>query len=206
MTRVKICGITRIADALAACAAGADAIGVVFAASRRRVDTALARQIAETVTPFVPLVGVFMDQPIDEIEQLAREVPLDMVQLHGDEPVDVCRRLTRRWIKRVSVDSDGSAESLVRRASVYAGASAILLDPGAGDGRAFDWSLASAIPRSRLVVAGGLTPDNVAAVVRALRPAGVDVSSGVELAPGVKDESRMRAFIQNVRVADADVA
>jgi len=204
MTRIKICGITTREDARAACDAGADAIGLVFADSPRRVTIEQARQIAATVAPFVSIVGVFMDQPIATIREVLAAVPLDWVQLHGDEPSVIRRDLGRRVIKRFNVLPGDTPPRLRERMAGWP-ADAYLLDPGTGSGRTFDWSVARGLDVP-LIVSGGLHAGNVAQAVRALRPAGVDVSSGVECSPGRKDRDKMRGFVRAVRQADADVA
>ncbi|MEP7115885.1 MAG: phosphoribosylanthranilate isomerase, partial [Ilumatobacteraceae bacterium] len=204
---VKICGITSVEDAQAAAAAGADAIGfVLWPRSVRAIDLATARAIADALPPFVHRVGVFVDPTRDDVERAIAEVGLDVVQLHGDEPPEFCRALPRRVVKAVRVGNGFRAEDALR----YEGAaSGILLDtradeqdalPG-GTGRAFDWTLARAVRAGarNVVLAGGLTPDNVARAVAAVAPDAVDVSSGVESAPGRKDPERMRAFVRAVR-------
>ncbi|MFN0134549.1 MAG: phosphoribosylanthranilate isomerase [Phycisphaerae bacterium] len=245
-TRVKICGVTTAADAAMIARLGADAVGVVLAESKRRVDVARAREIAGALPPLVSLVGVFMDQALEVVRETASAVPLDFVQLHGAEPAGDVAAMGRRVIKRLNVRADTTREDLLRLASEYRDAAAILLDPGAGDGKTFDWSILldrsrataesepraqasgvtlegqdaferSTLPRSRalgvrmgapdfkrrLIVSGGLTPTNVGDVVRLLRPMAVDVSSGVERSPRVKDEAKVRDFLQAVRDADA---
>jgi phosphoribosylanthranilate isomerase len=205
MTRVKICGITKVDDALAAVAAGADALGFVFAESSRRVSPQAAREIRAALPTFVTTVGVFMNAPRDVLERAVLEAGVDIVQLHGDESPEYCARLSRRVMKRFAVMKDDTPECVAGRMAEY-DVSAYVLDPGAGGGKTFDWRLAAMVRRP-LVVAGGLRPENVGGAVRLLRPYAVDVSSGVESAPGRKDAARMRAFVQAVREADAsDVA
>jgi phosphoribosylanthranilate isomerase len=201
--QVKICGITSVADGLAAARAGADAVGLVFwPGSPRRVDRGLARQIARALPPFVLRVGVFVDASPEELRETADEVGLDLLQLHGAEPPEAFSGLTRRALKAVRVGAGFDPEEALR----YAGrADGVLLDtkvaerPG-GTGKAFDWS---AVRRVRdgvpfLVLAGGLTPWNVRAAVEAVRPDVVDVSTGVESAPGRKDPEKIRAFVTAV--------
>jgi phosphoribosylanthranilate isomerase len=199
MTRVKICGITNVEDALAAARLGADAVGFVFAKSRRRVSPETARSIAESLPPFVTKVGVFMDERIEPVEQIAGYVRLDAVQLHGIESPEYCDRIAgmKKVIKRIEVRPNDTTEFLEARMKPYR-VSAFLLDPGKGDGRAFDWRVAMGI-RLPLVVAGGLTPENVRDVVRLLSPLGVDVSSGVERETGKKDYEKMKKFILEAR-------
>lgn len=201
MTRVKICGIRTEAAAVAAVRAGADAVGFVFyPPSPRFVPPSRAAALARLLPPFVVRVGVFVNAPVEVVEAVAREVGLDAVQLHGDEPPEVCARLRTRVIKAVRVDG---ADAVVR-ARDYS-ICALLLDahlPGryGGTGRRFDWSLARALDRP-VILSGGLTPDNVAEAIRQARPYGVDVSTGVET-DGEKDPEKIAAFVRAVREAD----
>lgn len=200
MTRVKICGITNLADARAAVDAGADAIGLVFADSPRRIDAEMARSIVAELSPATVFVGVFRDALLDVVNRVADQVGLDCVQLHGTESPEFCTMVNRCVIKRFRIDCDNLASEIPRYRTF-----ASLLDPGAGDGRTFDWNQAAELPY-RIIVAGGLKPANVAEPIRLLRPFGVDVASGVEGSPGQKDHQKMTAFIQAVRRADADRA
>lgn len=196
MTRVKICGITNLADAQAAVEAGADALGLVFAPSPRRIDADLARSIVAALSPRAVFVGVFRDAPIEEVHRMADQVGFDGVQLHGEESPEYCVKVNRCAIKRFEID-----ESLRERLPSYR-VFASLLDPGAGSGQAFPWEHAMGLPH-RIIVSGGLTPQNVAEPIRLLRPFGVDVASGVEALPGRKDHVKVREFIRAVREADA---
>jgi phosphoribosylanthranilate isomerase len=199
MTRVKICGITNFDDALTAAELGADMLGFVFAESRRRISPETAKRIVETIPPFITTVGVFMNQPVSEVDDVAGLVRLHAVQLHGAESPKACDWLSkkRNVIKRIPVRSGDTAESLEALMAAFR-ACTFLLDPGAGNGRTFDWRQAKGIGRP-VIVAGGLTPQNVREVVRLLRPAAVDVSSGVEKEPGIKDPEKMKAFILEAR-------
>jgi indole-3-glycerol phosphate synthase/phosphoribosylanthranilate isomerase len=202
---VKICGITNAEDARMAAAAGADAVGFVFwPKSPRAVDAATARAIAAALPPFVLRVGVFVDASPEEMRKVADEVGLDIVQLHGQEPPEDVARAPRRAVKAIRVGPGFRPEEALR----YDGtAAALLVDtradgagPG-GTGQTFDWSLVRPV-RERtpfLVLAGGLTPDNVGEAIAAVRPDAVDVSSGVESAPGRKDPAKVRAFVDAVR-------
>jgi len=201
MTRVKICGITSFEDAECAVEAGADALGFVFAASPRQISPGQARDIVRRLPPFVRTVGVFVDAPFDEVQAVATRAGVDVVQLHGQEEPGYCGRFSRTVLKRLAVSEDDTAEVLAARAASY-NVSAVLLDPGAGSGRTFRWELARGI-RQLVILAGGLTPENVAAAVCAVRPYGVDVASGVEESPGCKSPARVRAFIEEVRREDA---
>jgi phosphoribosylanthranilate isomerase len=197
--RVKICGITRPEDALLAEAAGADAIGLIFAPhSKRCVTLAQAQTIIAPLGPFIQRVGVFVNQPLSDVGGVAETLRLSAIQLHGDEPPAYARELRQHYpvIKAVSFSPTLTAESLRDFP-----ADAILLDgvkPGSGE--AFAWEAASALGRlPKLILAGGLTPDNVALAIRTLRPYAVDVASGVEREPGIKDPERLRLFIQTAK-------
>lgn len=210
--RVKICGITRPQDALAAAAAGADAIGLMFwPASPRAVGVEQARAIAAALPPFVSVVGVFVDPGEDMVRDTLARVPLDLLQFHGAETPSFCRAFGRRYLKAVAAGQDGD---LLESLSPFDDAAGLLIDapplggmPG-GTGRTFDWSLLPArLPRP-LVLSGGLHAGNVGDAIRRLRPWAVDVSSGVEAqdatgAPikGIKDAARIAAFIEEVRHA-----
>jgi phosphoribosylanthranilate isomerase len=205
-TRIKICGITRTEDALAACASGADALGLVFhAPSPRNIDPEHAREIVAAIPPFVCAVGLFVDCEASLVERVAARVPLDVLQFHGDETSEFCARLGRPYLKAVRMRAGVDLLEYARR---YASARGLLLDAyvsgtHGGTGTRFDWRL---VPRSLplpIVLSGGLDAENVGAAVRALRPWAVDVSSGVEAAKGIKDPQRIRDFIAGVRRADA---
>ncbi|MDT3423887.1 phosphoribosylanthranilate isomerase [Pseudomonas protegens] len=200
--RSKICGITRIEDALAAVAAGADAIGLVFyAKSPRAVNVQQARAIIAALPPFVTSVGLFVNASRCELGEILDAVPLDLLQFHGDESAADCEGYHRPYIKalRVKAGDDIAAACLA-----YPRASGILLDtyvegvPG-GTGEAFDWSLVPQGLNKPIILAGGLTPDNVAAAIARVRPYAVDVSGGVEQGKGIKDPAKIQAFMQAVR-------
>ena len=202
--RVKVCGLTSVEDARAAAEAGADAVGLVFwPGSPRAVSLPVARAIAAALPPFVARVGVFVDAAADEMGRLADEVGLDVLQLHGQEPLEVLARLPRRVLKAVHVESEAQLERALAWAERGAG---LLVDaagvarPG-GTGRACDWDWARRL-RERapfVALAGGLTPENVGEAVVRVAPHALDVSSGVESAPGRKDPARMRAFVAAAR-------
>lgn len=199
--RVKICGVTRPEDAALADAAGADAIGMIFAArSKRRLEPVQAAEIAAAVGPFTARVGVFVDAPLERVREIAAALRLDAVQLHGNEQPAYAAAL-RPAVQVIKAWS--FAPGLRRAVMARYPADAVLLDglrPGSGE--AFDWEAARELRGfPRLVLAGGLTPETVAAGVRALAPYGVDVASGVESAPGIKDPERLRAFVAAVRGA-----
>ncbi|MEY1661816.1 phosphoribosylanthranilate isomerase [Isoalcanivorax beigongshangi] len=207
--RVKICGLTQVDDALAAARLGADAIGLVFyAPSPRAVTVAQARAIVAALPPMVTTVGLFVDAAATEVQQVLGQVPLDVLQFHGDESADYCARFGRPWWKalRVRPGLDLSAA-----AAHYAAAQALLLDayvPGVpgGTGERFDWSLIPPALPLPVILAGGLTPDNVRTAIDSAAPWGVDVSGGVEAIddqgrkrPGIKSAAAMAALIEHVR-------
>ncbi|WJN57973.1 phosphoribosylanthranilate isomerase [Pseudomonas sp. SO81] len=200
--RVKICGITRVEDALAAAAAGADAIGLVFyAKSPRAVSIEQARAIIAALPPFVTTVGLFVDIECDELQRILASVPLDLLQFHGDESPEQCESINRPYIKALRVKAGDDIAAQVNR---YPGAKGILLDtyvegvPG-GTGEAFDWSLVPEGLSKPVILAGGLHADNVAAAVARVRPYAVDVSGGVEASKGIKDAEKIAAFIRAAR-------
>src|SRR5438067_6493645 len=216
-TRVKICGITRVDDGLAATRAGADAIGVVlWRGTPRHVDADRAAEIVRALPPFVKVVGLFVDPTHDEVAAALARIPLDALQFHGAEPATFCRSFGRPYLKAIAVKLE---VDLLEYAARYDDAAGLLFDafaegdlPG-GTGIAFDWTRLSDVVRERLrrpiVLSGGLDPQNVERAIRAVRPWGVDVSSGVEERDaegrprrGLKDAARIAAFMQGVRNAD----
>lgn len=207
-TRVKICGLTRPVDAEFAARQGADALGVVFATSPRQLDILRAAEVLAAAPATVQRVGVFADHELEFIREAMESCRLDWIQLHGHEDAEFAAALSAKVIKAVRMASAADLE----RARDYP-ADVFLLDAPAADGRlggrgeAFDWSEAERLPwpRNRVIVAGGLNPENVGAAIERLRPGGVDVSSGIEAAPGVKDHALTAAFIVAVREADARI-
>lgn len=201
VVRSKICGITRIEDALAAVEAGADAIGLVFyAKSPRAVSIEQAAAILQALPPFVTTVGLFVDMPRDELQQLLQRLPLDLLQFHGDESPADCEGHGRPYIKALRVRP---GEDVSAAMAPYSGARGILLDtfvegvPG-GTGASFDWSLVPENACKPIILAGGLDAGNVAVAICHVRPYAVDVSGGVEASKGIKDAGKIRAFIQAV--------
>lgn len=201
VVRSKICGITRIEDALAAVEAGADAIGLVFyAKSPRAVSIEQAAAILQALPPFVTTVGLFVDMPRDELQQLLQRLPLDLLQFHGDESPADCEGHGRPYIKALRVRP---GEDVSAAMAPYSGARGILLDtfvegvPG-GTGASFDWSLVPENAGKPIILAGGLDAGNVVVAIRQVRPYAVDVSGGVEASKGIKDAGKIRAFIQAV--------
>jgi len=215
MTRVKICGIKEKAHALAVIEAGGDFIGLVFAPSQRQVTPTQAREIVSAIkshSQAISIVGVFVNMPAQEVNMIASSCDLDWVQLSGDEPWEYCRQITKPLIKAVRIRAGQQPEQIC--ASLATGAKMLssqrhlyLLDSQVegkygGTGMIFDWRLARQVAeRFPVIIAGGLTPDNVAEVIETVAPWGVDVSSGVE-AGGVKDIVKIRAFIEAVRRVD----
>lgn len=202
--RVKICGITRLQDLHAACAAGADALGFVFYdKSPRHVLIETAAALVRALPPFVQSVGLFVDAAPDFIERVLQTVPLDLLQFHGDETPADCARYGRPWIKAVRVNRD---TDLLKYAADFDAARGLLLDafvPGVpgGTGERFDWSLIPPDLPKPLILSGGLNPDNVAEAVRRVHPWAVDVSSGVEASKGIKDAHQIARFIANAKEA-----
>ena len=204
MTRVKICGITRVQDGIAAALAGADAIGLVFAAeSPRHVTPEQAHTIARALPPFVATVALFVNPSVAEVDAVLKTVRPDVLQFHGEEAPQFCRAFGVPWLKAFRVRP---GVDLLQSVVSYADARGWLLDawsPAAhgGTGARFDWDL---IPRDLprpVVLAGGLNPANVAEAVRRVRPWAVDVSSGVEAGKGIKDAALIAAFIKETRNA-----
>lgn len=197
--RVKICGIKDHHTALAAIELGADALGFVFAPSPRQVDTQLARDICTQLPPFVAKVGVFVDTPVYEVERIAMFCRLDVVQLHGNEPPQYAAELDIPVIKAVRVKD----VQVLRQAAGYP-ASALLLDTytsgvAGGTGKTFNWHLLQQVNVTcPVILAGGLTPDNVAQAVDTVKPYGVDVSTGVET-NGIKDIQKIELFIRRAK-------
>jgi phosphoribosylanthranilate isomerase len=219
-TRVKICGITRIDDGIAAARAGADAIGLVFwSGTPRNVAGDAARAIAAALPPYVSVVGLFVDPDPAHIRATLEQVPLDVLQFHGHETAEVCRSFGRPYVKAIAVDATAGTGGLLEYAARYPDAAGLLFDappadglPG-GTGRSFDWNmLAPDVRRSfpqAIVLSGGLHAGNVADAIAKVRPWAVDVSSGVEVVDsngkarkGIKDPRRIAEFLDEVRHAD----
>ncbi|MCB9563615.1 MAG: phosphoribosylanthranilate isomerase [Kofleriaceae bacterium] len=212
---VKICGVTSVADAAAVAAAGADYLGLNFWPRSKRVVTAAAAPAlaaaARAAAPTVGIVGVFVDAGVDDVVAIAAAVGLDVVQLHGDEPAAACAEIARRTGRPVWKAVPVAAAADVAPAALAAWpVAALLLDAATaargGSGLTIDWTLAATAARGAtpIVLAGGLRPDNVAAAVRAVRPWAVDVASGVERAPGIKDPDRVAAFVAAARGAGTE--
>lgn len=209
-TRIKICGVTRVEDALCAARAGADAIGLVFyAASPRLVTLDQAMMISSALPPFISTIALFVNAPRNEIDKTISHLRPSMLQFHGDETAPYCAQFGVPFLKAIRVGSGTTAADLLEYVETFHEASALLLDtlsPNVygGSGESFDWKVVPNAMRSRIVLSGGLKVDNVAEAIRMLRPWAVDVSSGVEIKTGVKDHARIEKFIEEVRNADAD--
>ena len=206
-TRVKFCGITRAEDARTAIALGVDAIGLVFVpASKRCVDLMQAREVMTAVSPLVSVIGLFMDAAAADVAAVLDALPLDALQFHGRESAEYCRQFKRPYVKALAM---GDGVDVAHAASRYAGARGVLLDAHrsgeqGGSGLSFDWSLIPPALADRIILAGGLTPENVAAAIAQVRPYAVDVSSGIESAPGIKCPRRMQLFMNEVDRASAE--
>ncbi len=195
--KVKICGITSLEDAFMATILGADALGFVFARSKRQVSSSEARKIISHLPAFVTAVGVFMDQPLEYVQRITCETGIDIIQLHGSETPEYCKQLDKPIIKRFAIQPDDTAEILASKMKTYTVA-AYLLDPGSGEGKVFDWGKAVSL-NFRLIIAGGLTPDNVRQAIQVVKPYGVDVSSGVERSLCRKDSEKVKRFIAEAK-------
>ncbi|WP_158753398.1 phosphoribosylanthranilate isomerase [Dyella sp. S184] len=202
MTRIKCCGMTRVDDALLAARLGADAIGLVFTArSPRRLDLQQAKLIRQALPPFVATVALFMDDDAALVHAVIDMVQPELLQFHGQESDAWCMQFGRRYLKAIAM---GEGEAALSRLHDYPHAAGLLLDghglgEAGGSGRAFDWSRMPEGLTQPLILAGGLNPGNVADAIRIARPWAVDVASGIEASPGIKDAAKMAAFIAAVR-------
>jgi phosphoribosylanthranilate isomerase len=206
-TRTKICGITRPEDGVFAAAQGADAIGLVFyPPSPRNVSAEQAREVMRVLPPFVTTVGLFVDAAESEVRAILNTVPLDLLQFHGNEEEAYCRSFGRPYYKAIRM---AEGVDLAEQVARYPSATALLLDsyqsgvPG-GTGHAFDWARIPAELDKPIILAGGLGPENVAEAIRLGRPYAVDVSSGVEAVKGIKDATKIIAFMRGVERADGE--
>lgn len=200
-TRVKICGIKRVEDAISAVNAGADAIGLVFyAQSPRAVTIAQAQAIVAAIPPFVSVVGLFVNAPKTQIESILSHVHLDILQYHGDETPSECIQINLPYYKAIRVKAD---TNLIQCAQDYYPAKALLLDTYSetafgGTGQTFDWSLIPAHLPKPIILAGGLSVDNVGQAIQQVQPYAVDVSGGVEQSKGIKDAKKIAVFMRAV--------
>lgn len=202
-TRVKICGITNVADALNAIEYGADAIGLVFyAPSPRFVTIEQAQEIIAAIPLFVSVVGLFVNAPAAEIEAVLSRVRIDVLQFHGDENAAECERIKLPYLKAIRVKND---TNLLQCEVEFSSAKALLLDTYSedafgGTGHVFNWELIPKNMSKPIILAGGLNPENVADAIKQVQPYAVDVSGGVEASKGVKDEEKIAAFMQAIKV------
>ena len=208
-TRIKFCGLTRAGDVRLASELGADAIGFVFADGPRKLRPEEARLMRNALAPLVDAVALFKDNGPEEIREVVKQVRPSLLQFHGDEEDAFCRGFGVPYLKAIPM-GQGVPPTAAALQSRYPGAAAFLFDghgPGGTGGRGvgFDWSTIPHGLNKPVMVAGGLTPDNVFDAVIATLPWGVDVSSGIESAPGIKDGDRMRRFVEEVRRADCTV-
>jgi phosphoribosylanthranilate isomerase len=204
-TRVKICGITRVEDAAAVVQYGADALGLVFyPQSPRYIDTARAREIAESVAPFVTVVGLFVNATPDNIRQIIDTVPVGLLQFHGNEDNDLCKSFGLPFIKSIAMQEGMDTGPRMER---YPDAAGFLLDAWqpqshGGGGETFDWKTIPESFPAPMILAGGLTPGNISTAIKMTRPYAVDVSSGVESAKGIKSADKIAAFMRGVEDSD----
>ncbi len=209
MTRIKICGITRLEDALDAVHSGADALGLVFYdKSPRHISLQQATQLAKAIPPFVTLVGLFVNASAAAVREAMQAAPLDVLQFHGEEEPEFCAQFGRPFLKAIRVKA---GVNLIQYAVRYAGAQGLLLDafvegvPG-GTGASFDWSLIPEDLPLPVILSGGLHAGNVAEAIQQVRPYAVDVSSGVEERKGIKSAAKMAAFINEVNKIDIQLS
>jgi phosphoribosylanthranilate isomerase len=203
--RIKICGLTRVEDVKSAIEAGADAVGFVFTKSPRRVSAETAIGLVNYVPKGVLRVGLFLNQDKSEIGQVVNSVPLDILQFHGSETERECSAFDLPWLKAVAMEN---AESARQAEQDFPNAMGLLLDSHSagkrgGSGRVFDWSLSRPVSKP-VWLAGGLNAENVARAISIVRPFAVDVSSGVEASPGIKDATRIMAFVNAVREVEIE--
>ncbi|MFW2373896.1 MAG: phosphoribosylanthranilate isomerase [Gammaproteobacteria bacterium] len=206
-TRVKICGITRTEDAVEAARLGVDAIGLVFYEnSPRHLSIAQAQQVCQALPGFVTVVSLFLNPEAGLVKDVLASVPVDLLQFHGNESGDFCRSFNRPYIKALGMADD---QDLEQRANEYPDARGVLLDSHAsgaagGTGEAFDWASIPQPFRQSIILAGGLSPQNIAEAIKTVRPYAVDLSSGVEAAPGIKDASLMAQLMKEVKRVDCE--
>ena len=204
---IKVCGLTRDEDVRSAVEAGADVVGFVFTASPRRISIDTAVRLISYVPGRVLSVGLFLNQDRSEIAEVVEAVPLDVLQFHGSETEQECSGFNLPWLKAVAMENSGSVEQAERD---YPGAMGLLLDSHeagkrGGSGKVFDWSLSRSLAKP-IWLAGGLNAENVGRAIHAVKPFAVDVSSGVEAAPGIKDAVKIVDFIRAVREAENEVS
>lgn len=204
MTRIKICGITCVEDALAAVEAGTDAIGLVFyAPSPRAVTIDQAAQICKALPPFITTVGLFVNASCEDVFTISSKLSLGLLQFHGEESPEYCEQFNQPWIKALRVQP---STNIIEIMQPYNKAQGILLDSyvagvQGGTGTTFDWSLIPQQSDKPIILAGGLTVENVQQAIQIAKPYAVDVSGGVEITKGIKDHNKMRAFINKVKTS-----
>jgi phosphoribosylanthranilate isomerase len=205
--RIKVCGMTRAEDVAQAARLGVDAVGLVFyPKSPRNVSAEQARELVAVLPAFVTVTALFLDPSRDDVQRVLDNVRVELLQFHGGEPAEFCRGFGRPYVKAVPM---GGQVDVAEYAHRHSAAAALLLDSHAagqrgGTGVSFDWASLPKVEGPPLILAGGLNPGNVATAIRIVRPYGVDVSSGVESAPGIKDQEKMAEFVREVsRAADA---
>jgi phosphoribosylanthranilate isomerase len=208
-TRIKVCGMTRAGDVRLASELGVDAVGFVFApGSPRRIRPEEARLMRNALAPLVDSVALFADNSFEDVREAVRQVRPTLLQFHGNEEDAFCRSFGVPWVKAIPMGL-GRTESATALQLRYPGAAGFLFDShgqeSGGSGKTFDWNLVPPALNKPIMLAGGLTPDNVFDAILATLPWGVDVASGVESAPGIKDGERMRHFVEEVRRADCHV-
>ncbi len=209
VTRVKICGITRVQDALAAATCGADALGLVFYdKSPRYVTLQQAAQLATAMPPFITVVGLFVNASAETVREILQHVPLDLLQFHGEEEPDFCAQFGRPYLKAIRVKA---GVNLLQCAARYKGAQGLLLDAHVagthgGTGESFDWTMIPPDLPLPVILSGGLHAGNVAQAIKQVRPYAVDVSSGVETGKGIKDATKVAAFINEVKRIDVQLS
>lgn len=209
MTRIKICGITRVEDVIDAVYNGANALGLVFYdKSPRHVTIQQAIELTEVIFPFVTLVGLFVNARAEFVREVLKSVPLDVLQFHGEEEPEYCAQFGRPYLKAVRVKAE---VDLVQYATRYSGAQGLLLDTyvdgtHGGTGKSFDWTLIPHDLPLPVILSGGLNADNVKAAIRQIRPYAVDVSSGVEESKGIKDVAKMAEFSSEVNKIDMQLS
>lgn len=209
MTRIKICGITRVSDALAVAHSGADAIGLVFyERSPRHVSISQAIEIVAALPPFVSLVGLFVNAPAATVREVLAQVALDVLQFHGEESADYCAQFGKPYLKAIRVKA---GVDLLQCAAHFSAAQGLLLDAfvegtHGGTGAAFDWNLIPHKLPLPVILSGGLDAQNVAQAIRQVRPYAVDVSSGVEANKGIKDAAKIASFINEVKHCDLQLS
>ncbi|WP_242106934.1 phosphoribosylanthranilate isomerase [Luteimonas aquatica] len=207
-TRIKFCGFTRAGDVRLACELGVDAVGFIFAAnSKRRIAAEEARALRQALTPMVSSVALFNDNPAEEVREVVRQVRPHLLQFHGGENEVFCRSFGVPYMKAVAMGDAGIEASLPALLGRYPSAAGFLFDShasggGGGSGKTFDWSRIPAGLQKPFLLAGGITPENVFDAVCAVRPWGLDLASGIESEPGIKDGDKMRRFVEEVRRAD----